>query len=95
MAILGFLKQRKPRQFNLKYRYYDEHKERLKESEARVRKQMGMEAENGYKIDPDRIRNSMREVLEESRQKKRDMVRLGIVIGFILICTYLVVHYVF
>lgn len=95
MAILGFLKQRKPRQFNLKYRYYDEHKERLKESEARVRKQMGMEAKNEYKVDPDRIRNSMREALEESRQKKRDMVRLGIVIGFILICTYLVVHYVF
>lgn len=95
MAILGFLKQRKPRQFNLKYRYYDEHKERLKESEARVHKQMGMEAKNDYKVNPDRIRNSMREALEESRQKKRDMVRLGIVIGFILICTYLVIHYVF
>ena len=94
MAILGFMKQRRPRQFNLKYRYYDVHKERLRESEERVRKQLGMDKKEGYRVDPERIRNSMRDTLEDSRQKKRDMVRLGIVLGFVVICFYLFIHYV-
>ena len=90
------MKQRRPRQFNLKYRYYDEHKERLRESEERVRKQLGMDKDKkeGYRVDPERIRNSMRDTLEDSRQKKRDMVRLGIVLGFVVICFYLFIHYV-
>ena len=43
---MGFFKLRKPRQFNLKPRYYDEHKERLQQSEERVRKELQMESEN-------------------------------------------------
>ena len=46
---MGLFKLRKPRQFNLKPRYYDEHKERLQQSEERVRKELEMECENKRK----------------------------------------------
>lgn len=97
MAIFGmFGQQRKPRQFNLKYRYYDEHKERLKESEARVRKQLGMEVDDRreYKPNAENIHNAFRSALEDSRRKKRESVRLGIAIGLFIIIAYLFVHYV-
>ncbi len=98
MAIFGFFKTQRPRQFNLKYRYYDEQKERLRESEERVRKKLGLDKDGNknakYSVDPERIRGSMRGSLEDSRQKKRNNVRYGIFIGFILICLYLFYHYV-
>ena len=92
---MGFFKLRKPRQFNLKPRYYDEHKERLQQSEERVRKQLNMEVENQKKHSfEDSIRGKFRESLEDTRADKSSKMRLGIIIGIIIVGVYLFINYV-
>ncbi len=92
---MGFFKLRKPRQFNLKPRYYDEHKERLQQSEERVRKQLNMEVDNQKKHSfEDSIRGKFRESLEDTRADKNSKMRMGIIIGVILVGIYLFLNYV-
>ena len=92
---MGLLKLRKPRQFNLKPRYYDEHKERLQQSEERVRKEFQMETENMKKHSfEDSIRGKFRESLEDTRADKSSKMRLGIIIGIIIVGVYLFINYV-
>jgi len=89
---MSLFKQRKPRPFNLKYRVYDEHKERLRESEARVRKKLGLETEDA--AEPRVLRPGVfRESVDASRDEKSRNMRLGIIIGLLLICAYLIIHY--
>ena len=92
---MGLFKIRKPRQFNLKPRYYDEHKERLQQSEERVRKELQMETENMKKHSfEDSIRGKFRESLEDTRADKSSKMRLGIIIGIIIVGAYLFINYV-
>jgi hypothetical protein len=92
---MGLFKIRKPRQFNLKPRYYDEHKERLQQSEERVRKQLDMEVDNQKKHSfEDSIRGKFRESLEDTRADKNSKMRMGIIIGVILVGIYLFFNYV-
>ena len=92
---MGLFKLRKPRQFNLKPRYYDEHKERLQQSEERVRKQLDMEVDNQKKHSfEDSIRGKFRESLEDTKADKNSKMRMGIIIGVILVGIYLFFNYV-
>ena len=92
---MSIFKLRKPRQFNLKPRYYDEHKERLQQSEERVRKQLNMEQENARKHSfVDSIRGKFRESLEDTKADKNSKMRMGIIIGVILVGIYLFLNYV-
>jgi hypothetical protein len=92
---MSIFKLRKPRQFNLKPRYYDEHKERLQQSEERVRKQLNMEVENQKKHSfEDSIRGKFRESLEDTRADKSSKMRLGIIIGIIIVGVYPLINYV-
>lgn len=89
---IPFFKQRKPRSFNLKPRYYDEHKERLAESEERVRKELGLKneesatANNGYEA---RIRGKFRQQLDGAKERKNAKIRLSIVIAIIFFVGYM------
>ena len=92
---MSIFKIRKPRQFNLKTRYYDEHKERLQQSEERVRKELEMECENKRKHSfEDSIRGKFRESLEDTKADKNAKMRLGIIVGVILVGIYLFLNYV-
>ncbi len=93
--ISGIFKQRKPRQYNLKPRYYDEHKERLQQSEERVRRELEMEVENKKKHSYENaIRGKFKETIQDSREKKNDKVKLGILISTIVAIVYIVLNYV-
>jgi hypothetical protein len=87
---LPFFKQRKPRSFQLKPRYYDEHKERLAESEERVRKELGInkekEDQRGYE---QRIRGKFMQSIEGAKERKNEKVRLSIVIAIIFFVGYM------
>ena len=92
---MGFFKLRKPRQFNLKPRYYDEHKERLQQSEERVRKELQMESEKMNKHSfEDAIPGKIRETLEDSRIQKTNKTKVGVMIGVIALAVYLFLNYV-
>ena len=92
---MGLFKIRKPRQFNLKPRYYDEHKERLQQSEERVRKELEMECENKRKHSfEDSIRGKFRESLEDNRAQKTYKTKVGVMIGIIALAIYLFINYV-
>ena len=92
---MGLFKLRKPRQFNLKPRYYDEHKERLQQSEERVRNELEMEYESKRKHSfEDSIRGKFIEILEDTRADKSSKMRLGIIIGIIIVSAYLFINYV-
>lgn len=92
---MGLFKLRKPRQFNLKPRYYDEHKERLQQSEERVRKELQMETENMKKHSfEDSIRGKFRESLEDNRAQKTYKTKVGVMIGIIALAIYLFLNYV-
>ena len=92
---MSIFKLRKPRQSNLKPRYYDEHKERLQQSEERVRKELQMESENMKKHSfEDAIRGKFRESLEDTRADKSSKMRLGIIVGIIIVGVYLFINYV-
>lgn len=93
--ITSIFKQRKPRQFNLKPRYYDEHKERLQQSEDRVRKELEMELENKRKHSyEDAIRGKFKGGIEDSREKKNHKVKIGIMISTIIAIVYIIFNYV-
>lgn len=88
---IPFFNQRKPRTFQLKPRYYDEHKERLAQSEERVRKELGMEQEQanharGYE---QRIRGKFQESIEGATQRKNAKVRLSLIIAIIFFVAYM------
>lgn len=89
---MSFLfKLRKPRKYNVKYRYYDEQKERLRESEARVRKKLGLESDDS---EPRILRPGVfRDSVEASRDEKSRNMKLGIIIGLLLIFAYVFIHY--
>ena len=92
---MSIFKLRKPRQFNLKPRYYDEHKERLQQSEERVRKELQMECENKRKHSfEDSIRGKFRESLEDTKADKNAKMRLGIIVGVSLVGISLFLNYV-
>lgn len=92
---MSIFKLRKPRQFNLKPRYYDEHKERLQQSEERVRKELEMEYESKRKHSfEDSIRGKFRDSLEDTRADKNSKMRLGLIIGIIIVGVYLFINYV-
>lgn len=88
---IPFFNQRKPRAFQLKPRYYDEHKERLAQSEERVRKELGMEEEKaahprGYE---ERIRGKFQESIEGATQRKNEKIRLSLIIAILFFIAYL------
>lgn len=85
-------KIRKPRQYNVKYRYYDEHKERLQQSEARVRKKLGMDVDDSAStgvLHKGVFRNS----IDSTKEEKSRNMRFGIIIGVLLIFAYCFIHY--
>ena len=92
MALL-FFRQRKPRKFEIKPRYYDEHKDRLAQSEARVRKELGLEENKKDTNRFDNIHNALFNSLERNRQEKNSKMRLGIILGIFVIVIYLFFHY--
>ncbi len=83
---------RKPRKYNVKYRFYDEQKERIKESEERVRKKLGLNTEN--EAHPHTLRRGVfRDSVESTREEKSRNMRFGIIIGILLIFAYCFIHY--
>ena len=88
----SFFKQRKPRQFNLKYRYYDEQKERIAQSEVRVRKRLGLD---GGDEQPERLLKYgvFRNSVESARRDKNRMMRFGVILGLLLIFAYMFFYY--
>jgi hypothetical protein len=92
---MGLFKLRKPRQFNLKPRYYDEHKERLQQSEERVRKELELEQENkGSHSFESSIRGKFKANLDNTRAEKNSKIRTGVILGIIIVCAYLLINYV-
>ncbi len=89
---IPFFSQRKPRAFQLKPRYYDEHKERLAESEERVRKELGLQQEKAQKPTSyeDRIRGKFKASIEDAPQRKNAKIRLSIVIAIVFFVVYMV-----
>ena len=88
----SFFRQQKPRQFNLKYRYYDEQKERIAQSEARVRKKLGLDdgTENRERI----LKHGVfRNTVENTKDDKNRMMRLGVIVGLLLIFAYIFFYY--
>lgn len=89
---IPFFNQRKPRPFQLKPRYYDEHKERLAQSEERVRKELGMEQEKaadnnrGYE---QRIRGKFMANIEDAKERKNAKIRLSIIIAILFFVGYM------
>ncbi|MBP7210101.1 MAG: hypothetical protein KBA02_02815 [Paludibacteraceae bacterium] len=92
MALL-FFSQRKPKKFKIKPRYYDEHKDRLAQSEARVRKELGIEENKKNTNSYDNIHNALFNSLDRNRQEKNSKMRLGIILGIFVIVIYLFFHY--
>lgn len=92
---MGFLfNLRKPRQYNVKYRIYDEQKERLRESEARVREKLGMEKSDDTKRSSGRLEYGVfRDSIDNSRAEKSRNMRFGIIVGVFLMLAYLLIHY--
>lgn len=90
---MSFLfKIRKPRQYNVKYRYYDEHKERLQQSEARVRKKLGMDVDDSASTGV-LHRGVFRNSIDSTKEEKSRNMRFGIIIGVLLIFAYCFIHY--
>ena len=91
---MGFLffKQQKPRKLNIKYRYYDEHKERLKESEARVRKKLGIEPPD---TKPERTLKYgvFRDSIDSAKEDKNRMIRFGVILGLLIFFAYFFFFY--
>lgn len=89
---MSFLfKLRKPRKYNVKYRLYDEQKERIRESEARVRKKLGLDTDDD---EPRILRPGVfRDSVDASREEKNRNTKLGIIIGLLLIFAYVFIHY--
>ncbi|MCQ2368897.1 MAG: hypothetical protein MJ007_00255 [Paludibacteraceae bacterium] len=85
-------KIRKPRQYNVKYRYYDEHKERLQQSEARVRKKLGMDVDDSASTGV-LHRGVFRNSIDSTKEEKSRNMRFGIIIGVLLIFAYCFIHY--
>ena len=92
---MGFFPKTEIRQFNLKPRYYDEHKERIAQSRERVRKQLGLAAEsdNPPKAHPDNLHGAFRESLNQTRSEKRQKMVLGLSIGLLLLIFVVFMHY--
>ncbi len=90
---MSFLfKVRKPRQYNVKYRYYDEHKERLQQSEARVRKKLGMDVDDSASTGV-LHRGVFRNTIDSTKDEKSRLVRFGVILGLLLIFAYTFIHY--
>ena len=88
---IPFFSQRKPRAFNLKPRYYDEHKERLAESQERVKKELGMEQEKATPTSYDqRIRGKFRASIEDAKERKNAKIRLSFIIAIIFFAFYMI-----
>ena len=88
---LPFFNQRKPKGFNLKPRYYDEHKERLAASEERVKKELGMEQEKTVPTSYDqRIRGKCRASIEDAKERKNAKIRLSFIIAIIFFAFYMI-----
>lgn len=88
---LPFFNQRKPKSFQLKPRYYDEHKERLAESEERVRKELDLdneEKETNTRYEQ-RIRGKFRQQIEGAKERKNAKVRLSIIIAILFFVAYM------
>ena len=95
---MAFFKQRKPRQFNLKPRYYDEHKERLAQSIERVEAQLAKAAgENAGTVSAEtrreNIREAFRSTIDNAKAEKAAKMRLGFIIGAGLIFFAILMHY--
>lgn len=105
MGIFTFFRVQKPRRYNPKFRYYDEHKERLKESEERVRKKLAEESgkaaaeEEAEKVNlsrsSERIHSAYREGIELSREDKKAKTRMGLLIGAAIIIIVVFLQYAF
>ena len=89
---IPFFSQRKPRAFQLKPRYYDEHKERLAQSEERVRKELGLEQEKaadnnrGYE---QRIRGKFMANIEDAKERKNAKIRLSLIVAILFFVGYM------
>ncbi|MBP5318497.1 MAG: hypothetical protein J6Y77_03750 [Paludibacteraceae bacterium] len=96
---MAFLKQKKPRQFNLKPRYYDEHKERLNQAYERYEARMAQE--NGQKPEDhsaetrrENIHTAFQGSLDQAKADKSAKMRWGFIIGALLILIKIILHYV-
>lgn len=93
MALLGMFKQRRPRQYTMKYRYYDEHKERLAESAKRVRAMQEQATEEDKILSADDVHAAYRGSLDKTRAEKKEKTAIGLIIGMALLVIYLILHY--
>lgn len=93
---MGFFPKTEIRQFNLKPRYYDEHKERIAQSRERVRRQLGLEEpkKDQPAVRPTDLHGAFRETLDRTRSEKRQKMVLGLSIGFLLLLFVVFMHYV-
>lgn len=95
MSLTNFFHRPQPRRFNITPRFYDESKERLADSEKRVREKLNLQAKQGEEKNSthDSINGKFKEALEQNRREKNDKVRLGVIIGAIILVIYLVFFY--
>ncbi|MBP5259223.1 MAG: hypothetical protein J6Z12_01120 [Paludibacteraceae bacterium] len=93
---MGFFPKTEIRQFNLKPRYYDEHKERIAQSRERVRRQLGLEEreQTSTTVRPTDLHGAFRDSLDRTRSEKRQKMVLGLSVGFLLLLFVVFMHYV-
>ncbi|MBP6230182.1 MAG: hypothetical protein KA397_00830 [Paludibacteraceae bacterium] len=83
----SFFHRPKPRQFHVTPRYYDEHKERIAESQKRV----GLDKENEGKnrtTYSSSIKGTFGNVSEMMKSKNRQNIRMGVILGVVALVLY-------
>lgn len=90
MAIFSFLKTTKPKGFNYHPIYYNEMKEEMKEREARIRKELGINSED--KPYSPNIKGQFRSSYIKKKSQSRQSTLLFL---FILMALLLVAYMIF
>ena len=95
---MALFKQKKPRQFNLKPRYYDEHKERLEQAyqryEDKKAKEAGLEtAVRSADARRENIHAAFHGSVDRVKADKAGKMRWGFAIGILLLLITIFFHY--
>ncbi len=89
MAIFTFFKTGKPKGFNYKPIYYNEQKEEMKEREARIKRELGLNDEDTPFVP--NIKGKFRSKrLNKYSQSRQSTVRILIILFLLLLAAYFV-----
>lgn len=87
MSMFSFLRAKKPKGFNYKPIYYSEQKEEMKEREARMRKELGLN-DNDTPFVPTIKGQFKSKRLKKYSQSRQSTVRVLIILALLLLVAY-------